>query len=643
MLGLLRDLKGFLVRWTEIKSPKLVLLPNPVFHASMNALSFVLVLSLCAICKCLNTGEKIYVYDWPELVNRYANFTDRDHTSHGVEVPVWRTNYGAGRLVEGTNLEHKTSQFALHKIFYERALIDPRRTLNPAEATTFFIPFDIGMHIAFLESNGRMRRSGCPLAEQVERRLSELPYFKRNGGHDHLLVFAVNYNMNYFMNAPKCQHFLRMCWNCTKLSIDEYLFTAKHRMFEAKNRGINWHAVPFPSDYHYSRLAARLSAASTSASQGALSSSGHHRQLSAGTGTGSGSAAHEKHKKGVGGHHKHHKDEMDMRLDRDSRKHSVSEAGKAIEENVADIISASGGTWSPPWDRIVPAGHDGKHLYTRNTIVSFTGSPRRFNEYSTMMRESLVRMCGDLNNTAHCSYGHYKHDLKVSNNELSRRSVFCLQPPGDMPSRKSVFDAILSGCIPVLFHPLTAKYMYEWHWGQSLWEDIAISFDSSEENRHLIDGTDDFISRLVTMYNDKESVGYEDGGNSRLVDKANTRRVAHVLKGGRKEVRRRQLAMAKVAYQLQYSLIESNFNDGGKLEVASRSADGTPNEDAYDVAMRHVLAIHAGKEKHDRTSDFVQCSLLAGPQELQTADWCNSTNSLLDPYKPSAYDNALYV
>ena len=33
------------------------------------------------------------------------------------------------------------------------------------------------MHIAFLESNGRMRRSGCPLAPEVERRLMEdLPY-----------------------------------------------------------------------------------------------------------------------------------------------------------------------------------------------------------------------------------------------------------------------------------------------------------------------------------------------------------------------------------------------------------------------------------------------------------------------------------
>ncbi|CAC5370466.1 MUR3 [Mytilus coruscus] len=30
------------------------------------------------------------------------------------------------------------------------------------------------------------------------------------------------------------------------------------------------------------------------------------------------------------------------------------------------------------------------------------------------------------------------------------KSVFCLQPPGDSPTRKSFYDAILSGCIPVI-------------------------------------------------------------------------------------------------------------------------------------------------------------------------------------------------
>ncbi|KAL8150440.1 hypothetical protein V2J09_020248 [Rumex salicifolius] len=42
-------------------------------------------------------------------------------------------------------------------------------------------------------------------------------------------------------------------------------------------------------------------------------------------------------------------------------------------------------------------------------------------------------------------------------------SEFCLQPVGDSPTRKSVFDSLVSGCIPVLFSPFTAYYQYPWH------------------------------------------------------------------------------------------------------------------------------------------------------------------------------------
>ncbi|KAL8106793.1 hypothetical protein AgCh_023531 [Apium graveolens] len=37
------------------------------------------------------------------------------------------------------------------------------------------------------------------------------------------------------------------------------------------------------------------------------------------------------------------------------------------------------------------------------------------------------------------------------------------KPPGDSPTRKSVFDSLISGCIPVFFDPFTAYYQYSWH------------------------------------------------------------------------------------------------------------------------------------------------------------------------------------
>lgn len=149
-------------------------------------------------------------------------------------------------------MEYKTSQFSLFKIVYEKMLIDPRRTLNPDEgthtnshsiphilihaltytATTFLIPFDIGMHACFLESNGRMRRSNCPLVSEVNIRLKKSIYFTRNYGHDHLLINSVNQNMNYFYNSANCRSFFLECWNCTKLSIDEYMYSLPHAITE---------------------------------------------------------------------------------------------------------------------------------------------------------------------------------------------------------------------------------------------------------------------------------------------------------------------------------------------------------------------------------------------------------------------------
>ncbi|XP_073269813.1 probable xyloglucan galactosyltransferase GT11 [Primulina huaijiensis] len=47
--------------------------------------------------------------------------------------------------------------------------------------------------------------------------------------------------------------------------------------------------------------------------------------------------------------------------------------------------------------------------------------------------------------------------------KLFQSSIFCLQPPGDSFTRRSTFDSILAGCIPVFFHPGSAYVQYLWH------------------------------------------------------------------------------------------------------------------------------------------------------------------------------------
>ncbi|KAL6846980.1 hypothetical protein ACP4OV_022833 [Aristida adscensionis] len=46
---------------------------------------------------------------------------------------------------------------------------------------------------------------------------------------------------------------------------------------------------------------------------------------------------------------------------------------------------------------------------------------------------------------------------------LLKSAAFCLQPPGDSYTRRSAFDAVLAGCVPVFFHPGSAYAQYPWH------------------------------------------------------------------------------------------------------------------------------------------------------------------------------------
>ena len=43
-------------------------------------------------------------------------------------------------------------------------------------------------------------------------------------------------------------------------------------------------------------------------------------------------------------------------------------------------------------------------------------------------------------------------------------SVFCLEPGGDSPYRKSIYDSMLLGCIPVVFSQYVEN-VSPWHWG----------------------------------------------------------------------------------------------------------------------------------------------------------------------------------
>ena len=99
----------------------------------------------------------------------------------------------------------------------------------------------------------------------------------------------------------------------------------------------------------------------------------------------------------------------------------------------------------------------------RKNLVSFAGAAR--DDAEDNIRSTLIDQCASLGN-GKCHFlncSSVKCDEAESVIELFVESEFCLQPPGDSPTRKSVFDSLISGCIPVLFDPFTAYYQYPWH------------------------------------------------------------------------------------------------------------------------------------------------------------------------------------
>ncbi|VVA96170.1 unnamed protein product [Arabis nemorensis] len=98
----------------------------------------------------------------------------------------------------------------------------------------------------------------------------------------------------------------------------------------------------------------------------------------------------------------------------------------------------------------------------RRSLVSFAGGARPGDPDS--IRSTLIDQCTSSPNKCrflNCTNGGCNKAESVM--ELFQDSEFCLQPPGDSPTRKSVFDSLVSGCIPVIFDPYTAYYQYTWH------------------------------------------------------------------------------------------------------------------------------------------------------------------------------------
>ncbi|CAI7818538.1 unnamed protein product [Closterium sp. NIES-54] len=74
------------------------------------------------------------------------------------------------------------------------------------------------------------------------------------------------------------------------------------------------------------------------------------------------------------------------------------------------------------------------------------------------------------------------------------QSRFCLQPTGDSSVRRSTFDSLLAGCIPVFFKEDSFNMQYPWHFPEDR-SSISVTLDEA----HVLNGTVDVAAELAAI------------------------------------------------------------------------------------------------------------------------------------------------
>ncbi|KAF5478459.1 hypothetical protein F2P56_005018 [Juglans regia] len=97
------------------------------------------------------------------------------------------------------------------------------------------------------------------------------------------------------------------------------------------------------------------------------------------------------------------------------------------------------------------------------------------NDNSTQSLGGYEKMC----EVVDCSNGACEHD-PIRYMRPMLEATFCLQPPGDTPTRRSTFDSILAGCIPVFFEDSSAKLQYKWHLPEEEYGEFSVYIPKEE-------------------------------------------------------------------------------------------------------------------------------------------------------------------
>jgi len=140
-------------------------------------------------------------------------------------------------------------------------------------------------------------------------------------------------------------------------------------------------------------------------------------------------------------------------------------------------------------DRVAPWKDPttGYNASSRESLMLFVGSARHGD---VSVRRKVEEQCFSYHNLQKCN-------LSVNNNTKGKtrglrldtklKSIFCLEPGGDTPDRKSISDSIAAGCIPVLFNDITGTG-WQWFW------------DSWKARAHVVVPRKEFVAGKIDLF-----------------------------------------------------------------------------------------------------------------------------------------------
>ncbi|KAM0918300.1 hypothetical protein ACQ4PT_008881 [Festuca glaucescens] len=115
----------------------------------------------------------------------------------------------------------------------------------------------------------------------------------------------------------------------------------------------------------------------------------------------------------------------------------------------------------PSSDADVLRWQDRMRRQDRRWLRGFAGGSRPGSKRT--VRAQIIEQCGSSSSCTMFASATGFHNSPDGIMGLLESAEFCVEPCGDSYTRKSTFDAILAGCIPVFFHPISAYIQYTWH------------------------------------------------------------------------------------------------------------------------------------------------------------------------------------